>query len=200
MPLFEVITNMINTGEYLDTTYCHTASILNVFVEKLFPTKINERVFVRVHFSGMFCSLTHWGRVTHICVSRLTITGSDNGLSPGQRQAIIWTNAGILLIGPLGANFIENSIEILTFSFTKRRLKVSSANWRPFFLGPNMLIYVGRHEKWPSVDICFVLVTNRYQCVQSLAVVTGDNLLIISLTNHPNNICEWRVQLSYLRN
>ena len=43
--------------------------------------------------------LTHWGRVTHKCVSKLTIIGSDNGLSPGRRQAIIWTNAGILLIG-----------------------------------------------------------------------------------------------------
>ena len=31
--------------------------------------------------------------------------GSDNGLSPDQCQAIIWTNAGILLIGPLGTNF-----------------------------------------------------------------------------------------------
>ena len=51
--------------------------------------------------------LTHWGRVTHICVSKLTIIGSDNGLSPGRRQAIIWTNAGILLIGPLGTNFSE---------------------------------------------------------------------------------------------
>ena len=39
--------------------------------------------------------LTHWGRVTHICVSNLTIIDSDNGLSPGRRQAIIWTNAGI---------------------------------------------------------------------------------------------------------
>ena len=44
--------------------------------------------------------LTHWGRVIHICVSKLTIIGSDNGLSPGRRQAIIWTNAGILLTGP----------------------------------------------------------------------------------------------------
>ena len=44
--------------------------------------------------------LTHWGRATHICVSELTIIGSDNGLSPERRQAIIWTNAGILLIGP----------------------------------------------------------------------------------------------------
>ena len=43
--------------------------------------------------------LTHWGRVTHICVGNLTTIGSDNGLSPGRRQAIIWTNAGILSIG-----------------------------------------------------------------------------------------------------
>ena len=83
--------------------------------------------------------LTRWGRVTHICVSRLTITVSDNGLSPGRRQAIIWTNAGIFLIGPLGTDFSENSIEILTFSFTKMRLKVSSAKWRPFCLGLNVL-------------------------------------------------------------
>ena len=39
--------------------------------------------------------LTHWGRVTHICVGNLPIIGSDNGLSPDRRQAIIWTNAGI---------------------------------------------------------------------------------------------------------
>ena len=44
--------------------------------------------------------LTHWSRVTHICVGNLAIIGSDNGLSPGRRQAIIGTNAGILLIGP----------------------------------------------------------------------------------------------------
>ena len=42
----------------------------------------------------------HWGRVAHICVSKLTIIGSDNGLSPGRRQAIVWTNARILLIRP----------------------------------------------------------------------------------------------------
>ena len=59
--------------------------------------------------------LTHWGRVTHICISKLTISGSDNGLPPDRRQAIIWTIAGILLIGPLRTNFSEISIEILTF-------------------------------------------------------------------------------------
>ena len=53
--------------------------------------------------------------------------GSDNGLLPIRRWAIIWTNAGILLIWPLGANFNKISIEILTFSFQKMRLKVLSA-------------------------------------------------------------------------
>ena len=77
-------------------------------------------------------NLTHWGRVTHICVSKLTIIGSDNGLSPKRRQANIWTNAGILLIGTLGTIFSEILIEILAFSFKKMRLKVSSAKWRPF--------------------------------------------------------------------
>ena len=84
-------------------------------------------------------NLTHWGRVTHICVSNLTIIGSDNGLSPGRRQAIIWTNAGILLIEPLGTNFSEISIEKLTFSIKKMRLNVSSAKWCPFRLGLNVL-------------------------------------------------------------
>ena len=60
----------------------------------------------------LFVVLTHWGRVTHICVGYLTIIGPDNGLSPGRRQAIIWTSAGILLIGPLGTNFNEILIKI----------------------------------------------------------------------------------------
>ena len=73
------------------------------------------------HITGTW--LTHWGRVTHICVIKLTIIVSDNGLSPGRRQAIIWTNDGILLIGPLGTNFSKNSIAILTFSFTKNAIE-----------------------------------------------------------------------------
>ena len=51
--------------------------------------------------------ITHWGRVTHICLCKLTIIGSDNCLSPSRRQAIFWTSAGILLIWPLGTNFNE---------------------------------------------------------------------------------------------
>ena len=55
----------------------------------------------------------HWGRVTHMCVGKLTIIGSDNGLSPGRRKAIIRTNAGILLIGTFWTKFSEILSEIL---------------------------------------------------------------------------------------
>ena len=52
-------------------------------------------------------------------ISKLTSIASDNGVSSGRRQAIIWNNAGILSIGLLWTNFREISIEILTFSFKK---------------------------------------------------------------------------------
>ena len=84
--------------------------------------------------------LTHWGPVTHICVGNLTIISPDNGLLPGRHQVIIWTNAGILLIGPWGTNFGEILIYIDTFSFKKMHLKMSSAKWRPFCLGLNVLM------------------------------------------------------------
>ena len=68
----------------------------------------------------------------YTCVGNLTIIGSDNGLSPGRRQAITWTNVGILLIGLLGTNFSGMLIQIHTFSFKKIHLKMSSGKWRQF--------------------------------------------------------------------
>ena len=88
--------------------------------------------------------LIHWGVVTHICVCKLTIIGSNNGLSPGRRQAIIWTNAGILLIWPLETNFSEIFIEIHTFSFKTMHFKMSSGKWRPFCFDLNVLT-----TQWP---------------------------------------------------
>ena len=107
--------------------------------------------------------LTHWGRVTHICVSKLTINGSSNGLWHGRREAIIWTSAEILLIGSLETNFSE----IQTFLSTKMQLKMSSAKWRPFCLGLNVL-------RWYSIDYpCLVYSTN---CL-------GIGILIIKVTD-----------------
>ena len=100
-------------------------------------------------------TLTHWGRVTHICVSKLTIIGSDNGLSPGRRQAIIWTNAGIMLIRTLGTSFSEILIQIHTFSNKKMHLKLSSEKCRPFCLGLNVLTDKRTQWMWKSWDsIC----------------------------------------------
>ena len=62
------------------------------------------------------------------------------GRGPGRHRAIIWTNARILLIGPLGTNFGEILIAIHTFSLKKTHLKMSSVKWRSFCLGLNMLI------------------------------------------------------------
>ena len=62
-------------------------------------------VYRRIYASLGLTELTHWDWVMHVCISNLTIIGSDNGLSPGRRQAIIWTNAGILLIRTLEINF-----------------------------------------------------------------------------------------------
>ena len=75
--------------------------------------------------------LTHWGWVTHICVSQLITVVSDNGLSPYRRQAFIWINDGILLFGPVGRNFSEILIAIYTFPFKKMHLKMLSGKWRP---------------------------------------------------------------------
>ena len=78
---------------------------------------------------------------TYKCVGNLTIIGSDNGLSPGRPQAIIWTNAGILLIRNLGTNFSEILSKIRAFSLKKMHLKMLSAKWRPFCLGLNVLTH-----------------------------------------------------------
>ena len=77
--------------------------------------------------------------MTHICVSELTIIGSDNGLSPGRRQAIIWNNAGLLLIEPLGTNLSEISIGIQTFSLKKNAFENVVCEMASICLGLNVL-------------------------------------------------------------
>ena len=140
--------------------------------------QITNNIDVEPTTIGMMAS-THWGRVTHICVSNLTIIASDNGLLPGRRQAIVWTGAGILLIGPLGTNFSEILIEIITFSFMKMRLKVSSAKWQPLWLGLNVLRpYSGSGMHLPLIIIIM------QDCSQALNVYGEKALLEESV-----NIC-----------
>ena len=83
--------------------------------------------------------LTHLQCLIYALVNRVS-TGSDNGLSPFQCQAIFWTNAGLLSIGLIGTNFSEIVIKIQNFSFTKMHLKISSVKWQPLCPGENVLI------------------------------------------------------------
>ena len=115
------------THQFDDNNYGHERPLWNSPVPFLFIASIIY-IFISIAFCRVFlASWTHWGPVTHICVNNLTTIGPVNGLLPGRRQAITWTNAGVLLIVPLETNFSEILIEISTFSFKKMRLKVSSA-------------------------------------------------------------------------
>ena len=87
-------------------------------------------------------TLTHWGRVTHICVGELMIIGSNKGLSPDRQQAIIWTNAGLLSIGALRTYVSDNLINIQQFTLNKLHVKMSSAKLGPSFLGLNVLYWL----------------------------------------------------------
>ena len=98
--------------------------------------------------------LTQWGRVTNICAGNLTIIGSNNGLSPRGCLAIIWTNAGILLIGPLGTNFSKILIEIQIFSFKKIHLKMSSGKRGPFCFGLNVWKIYPWNTPAPNHHMC----------------------------------------------
>ena len=86
------------------------------------------------------------------------------------RQAIIWNNAGILSIGLLGTNFSEIIIEILTFSYKKMRLKVSSAKWRPFCLGLNVLRGFWQIIPTLSLIVVFDILTNNSQHIPRILI------------------------------
>ena len=88
-------------------------------------------------------TLIDWGRVTRICVGNLTIIVSDNCLSPGRRHAIIWTDAGILLIGPSKTDFNE----IIHFHSRKFDSKVRGATMGPIW---------GRHDPGGPHELCYL--------------------------------------------
>ena len=139
-----------------------------------FPILVRWHLYIESGTSN----LTHWGRVTHICVSKITIIASDNGLSPGQHQAIIWTNAGIWSMGPLGTNFSEILIEIHTFSFRKMHLKMSSGKRRPFCLGLNVL--KEREEVYLALPVIFVLM---FICIYVHCDMWAISLIVFWVSN-----------------
>ena len=86
---------------------CLDAYLRHCVTRSQWNTRLNVHRFAYSLYRGTWSVVlkyvvTHWSQETHICVSKLTIIGSDNALSPGRRRAIIWTNAGISLIRIFG--------------------------------------------------------------------------------------------------
>ena len=127
--------------------------------------------------------------MTHICVSKLTIIGSNNGLSPGRRQASIWTNARLSVIRTLGINFSEILSEIHIFSLKKMHLKMSSAKWRQFCLGFIVLIWEVRTARvyvyrlywstWDTIVMAFFMALNA---VFTLETLTMRGIYLVTLS------------------
>ena len=123
------------------TSQIYVNEVFTQFLFEIFIRAVDNFMYIGNEFhTSDPCILTHWGRVTHICVGKIAVIDSDNGLSPGRCQGIIWTNAGILLIGPLETNFNEILIEFYELSFKKIHFKMSSGKWRPSCLGLNVSI------------------------------------------------------------
>ena len=93
--------------------------------------------------------------MNYIWISKLTIIRSDNGLPSGQRQAIIWTNAGILIIEPLGTNLNEILIKIYTFPFKKMHFKMLSWKWQDILSQPQCVKWVTNLTTYQKSEIIY---------------------------------------------
>ena len=77
----------VNSNVQVHHNFIHFIDDMYIYIYRPLP-----KCLVIFSLSHVFqVDLIHWGRVTHICIGNLTIIGSDNDLSPGRRQAIIWT-------------------------------------------------------------------------------------------------------------
>ena len=151
----------------------HFPSFLKIKLQGVFEWKWIKDLFILHNLNF----LTHWGRVMHICVGNLTTIGSNNGLSPDWCQAIIWTSAGILLIGPLRTNFSE----------------IFSRNYNIFI----------QENVFESVVCEMASILSRPQCVKgkgNLQELKADDMydiwpwhltfsVVLPITLNPNSVC-----------
>ena len=129
-----------------------------------------------------FRSRFHW----NLFVGNQTISASDNGLLLGRRQAIIWNNAGILLIQPPATNPSIILIATETFSFKKMYLKMSSGKCRSFCLGLNML------QKY--IKSVSIFCRNRRNWVQKLNLTSHIYIYMLFVHNFYKGDIHFHVQ------
>ena len=111
---------------------------------------------------------THKGRVTHKCVSILSIIVSVNVFLSSRRQTIFGINAGILLIGSLWTNFSEIIIEIHTYTCLwcqwnnlaalqwRHNERYGVSNHRPLDCLPNRCTRVDQRKHQSSASLASV--------------------------------------------
>ena len=133
------------------------------------------------HYFVCTTFLAYWGRVMHMCISKITIIVSYNGLLPGRHQAIIWTNAGIWLSWLIWTNMSEIYSAIHTFSFKKMHLKMSSAQWRKFCFS----LYVLKGNLKSSNAT--VEAKDRYICICVSILIVIEDTVCIYHTSYQQN-------------
>ena len=128
-----------NMGWYIIWTQSNLNKIKCNVLSYVCERPLSESIMTIIHWciynSPGRCELTHLPRCRIYASVNWVIIGSDSCLSPGRRQALIWTSAGVLFIRTLGTNFSEIWSEIHIFSFKTVHWKMSSAKWRPFCPG-----------------------------------------------------------------
>ena len=135
------------------------------------------------YFVSMISASIFYLTEVDIRVGKQTIIGLNNGLAPERRQAIIWTNDEILLIGHLRTNFSEIWIGIQTFSFKKMHLKMSSAKWRPFCLGLDFRLVYSHLQYWPQARYHRLQIYTHWALQEQLNIDNkkeGSTILMIS--------------------
>ena len=123
--------------------------------------------------------------------------GSDKGLSPIRRQAIIWTNAGLLSIAPLGTNFSEILTKTQNFSFTIMHLKILSVKRRPFCPGKAELIRNDPVHCWmylspgweESQSLSYLTFSRQASCPESRKCMQNNLLYNVFVTNWESLSC-----------
>ena len=103
------------------------------------------------------------------------------GILPIRHQAITWTNADFLSFGPLGTNFSEVLIEILTFSFKKMDLKMSSVKWRPFCPGRDERTFIGYTIQIKQHHYMRIICTSSSLCYTNDSIILDIVMCVFAL-------------------
>ena len=104
------------------------------------------------------------------------------------RQAIIWTNAGILLTGPLWTNFDQILFKIYTFSFKKMYLKMSAVNRWPFCPDPNLFTSILSLSRITTtyLNIGYCHTVPQFSLVYVISMKTGYRMVVMMTSSNGN--------------